>query len=83
MVHKAKKIRDKGKLRLSQYFKKIEDNANVAIIKDSGVASSFPDRIQGLSGKVIRSRGKFKDVLIKDGNKAKTFIIHPVHLKLL
>ena len=83
MVHKAKKIRDKGKLRLSAYFKKIDDNSNVAIIKDTGVASSFPDRIQGLSGKVVKSRGKFKEVSIKDGNKAKTFIIHPVHLKLL
>jgi ribosomal protein L21E len=83
MVHKAKKIRDKGKLKLSSYFKKIDDNSNVAIVKDTGVPSSFPDRIQGLSGKVVRSRGKYKDVLIKDGNKEKLFIIHPVHLKLL
>ena len=83
MVHKAKKIREKGKLKLSQYFKKIDDGASVAIVADAGVVSSFPKRIQGLSGTVIESRGKFKVVAIKDGNKAKTFIVHPVHLKIL
>ena len=83
MAYKAKKIREKGKLRLSQYFKKIEDGSNVAIVADGGVRTSFPKRIQGLSGKVIEGRGKFKLVEIKDGGKMKTFIVHPVHLKLL
>jgi large subunit ribosomal protein L21e len=83
MVHKAKKVRDKGKLKLSQYFKKVDDGASVAIVADAGVRASFPKRIQGLSGKVVEGRGKFKVVEIKDGNKMKTFIVHPVHLKLL
>jgi len=83
MVHKGKKIRKKGKIRFSGYFKKIEDGAKVTIVSDVGVRASFPKRIQGMSGKVTGSRGRFKMVQIKDGNKMKTFIIHPVHLRVL
>jgi large subunit ribosomal protein L21e len=80
---KGRRIREKGKLRLSQYFKNIEDGSDVAIVPDAGIRASFPKRIKGMSGKVLGTRGKFKLVGIKDGNKAKTFIIHPIHLKKL
>jgi len=83
MARQRKKVREKGKLKLSSYFKKIDDDAKVAIVTDLGVRAAFPKRIKGMSGKVLGSRGKFKIVQIKDGNKMKTFIIHPVHLKLL
>ena len=83
MARQAKKIREKGKLRLSSYFKKIEDGASVALVTDAGVRMSYPKRLKGMSGKVLESRGKFKVVEIKDGNKAKTFIVHPVHLRKL
>ena len=83
MTRQGRKIREKGKLRLSRYFKKIEDGAKVAIITDAGVRAAFPRRIKGMSGKVLEGRGKFKLVEIKDGNKAKTIIVHPVHLKKL
>ena len=83
MARRAKKIRDKGKLKLSSYFKVIEEGERVAIVDERGVRLSFPQRLRGMSGKVMKSRGKFKEVLIKDGNKAKTFVIHPVHLKVL
>lgn len=83
MVRQKKKVREKGKLRLSRYFKKIDDGAKVAIVTDRGVRAAFPKRIQGMSGKVLENRGKFKLVQIKDGNKLKTFIIHPIHLRLL
>ena len=83
MARQSKKIRDRGKLKLSSYFKKIEDGASVALVTDAGVRSSYPKRLKGMSGKVIESRGKFKLVEIKDGNKAKTIIVHPVHLRKL
>lgn len=83
MVHKGKKVREKGKLKLSSYFKKINDGEKVALVTDIGVRASFPKRLKGMSGKVISSRGKCKLVQIKDGNKLKTFIIHPVHLRKL
>ncbi|MFH1238044.1 MAG: 50S ribosomal protein L21e [archaeon] len=83
MARQRKSIREKGKLRLSQYFKKIEDGANVAVVTDLGVQSMFPKRLKGMNGTVIGSLGKFKSVQIKTGNKTKTFIIHPAHLRVL
>ncbi len=80
---KGKNIRNKGKLALSKYFKKIGDGSRVAIIPDLGIRASFPKRLKGLSGDVIGSRGKFKIIKLKDGNKGKTFIIHPIHLRKL
>ena len=77
----GKKIRQKGKIKLSQYLKKIDDGARVAIVQEQAVRSAFPKRIVGQSGNVTGSRGKFKLVKIKDGDKVKTFIMHPVHLK--
>tara|TARA_Y100000310_G_C20367722_1_gene662017 strand:+ start:222 stop:470 length:249 start_codon:yes stop_codon:yes gene_type:complete len=80
---KGKRIRQKGKVKLSGYFKQIEDGKKVSVVREFGVKAAFPKRILGKSGKIAGSRGKFKLVEIKDGNKTKTFIIHPVHLKLL
>jgi len=83
MARQAKNVRESGKLRLSSYFKKIEDGTSVALVTDAGVQSNYPARMKGMSGKVIGSRGQFKLVEIKDGNKSRTLIVHPVHLKKL
>ena len=83
MAKRGKSIREKGKLKLSAYFKKFNDGDFVAIVANYGVHINFPKRLQGYSGKVVGNRGKFMLVEIKDGNKMKTFIIHPVHLRKL
>ena len=83
MARQRKRVREKGKLGLSSYFKNIDDGANVALVTDVGIRASFPKRLKGMSGKVSGTRGKFKLVEIKDGNKLKTFIVHPIHLKKL
>lgn len=80
---KGKRIREKGKLSLSKYFKKIDNGSNVAIVINKGVRAAFPKRLQGKSGKVVGTRGRFKLVELNDGNKKKTFIVHPIHLKKL
>ena len=80
---KGKKIREKGKFKLSQFFKKINDNISVSIVINKSFRASFPKRLNGKSGKTVGTRGKFKLVVIKEGNKTKTFIIHPIHLKKL
>jgi len=82
-MSKGKPVRSKGKLKLSDYFKKIRDGERVSVIGEGGVQSSFPKRISGMSGIVAGSRGTFKLVKIMDGGKSKTFIIHPVHLRTL
>jgi large subunit ribosomal protein L21e len=80
---KGKRIREHGKIRLSQYFKKVVDGALVSVVPEASVRAGFPGRIKGKSGKVMGSRGNYKIVELKDGNKTKTFIIHPIHLKIL
>ncbi len=80
---KEKQIREKGKLSLSRYFKRIDIGSSVAVTIEPSVNYGFPDRIQGLSGQVIGERGASKIVEIKTGNKVKTYVIHPVHLRKL
>jgi len=66
MTRRSKKIREKGKLRLSSYFKNISDGVRVSVVRERGIAASFPERIQGMAGSVFCSRGKFKEIKIKD-----------------
>ncbi|MFA5484634.1 MAG: 50S ribosomal protein L21e [Candidatus Pacearchaeota archaeon] len=80
---RGKRIRQKGKIKLSEYFKKLDDGERVAVVVEKGLRASFPKRLQGRSGAIIGTRGKFKLVKINDKNKLKTYIIHPVHLKRL
>ena len=80
---KAKKVRTKGKIGLSKYFKKFKENDRVAVVREKGIQASFPERIIGKSGQIIGSRGTHSIIKLKDGNKTKTFIIHPIHLRKL
>jgi len=80
---KGKNIRAKGKIKFSEYFKKIKDGQKVAIVKEQSVPNNFPERMVGCSGKVIGSQGTSKIVEIMDGGKMKRFIIRPIHLKVL
>ena len=75
-----KKIREKGKIKLSRMFQKLKKGDNVCVKRELAVRANFPSRIQGKTGKVEDSRGKAYIVKIRDGNKVKTFIIKPVHL---
>ena len=80
---KGKKVREKGKFRLSRYFKNFSEGDMVAVSSERGFRINFPKRIVGKSGKIVDSRGKFKVVEIKEGNMKKKFILHPVHLRKL
>jgi large subunit ribosomal protein L21e len=82
-MSQAKKFREHGKLRLSEYFKKFNENETVCVVREASVKCSFPKRIMGKSGKILGLRGSYYLVKLNDLNKEKTFIIHPVHLKLL
>jgi len=78
---RGKRIRNKGKLKFSEYFKKLVKNDTVAIVKEPGVKSGFPSKVVGSTGKVIGDQGRCKIVELSDGNKMKKFIVHPIHLK--
>ena len=78
-----KKIREKGKLRLSRFFQKLKEGDNVAVVIEKSLKLNFPKRLQGRSGKIKEKRGRSYVVLIKDQAKEKEFIIAPIHLKKL
>lgn len=81
LMVRGKRVREKGKIKLSHYFKKLEKGEKVSVVPEKSVRAAFPKRIIGLSGTVEGMRGKFGVVGLKEKNKLKRFIIHPVHLK--
>ena len=78
-----KRYREKGKLRLSEYFKKLKEGDRVAIVKEPSVKSGFHIRMRGKSGVIEGARGKAYIVRIKDNKKEKTLIMRAIHLKKL
>ncbi len=75
-----KNAREKGKVRLSKYFKSYKEGDRVAVKRETSQRYSFPKRIQGLTGVIESKRGRSYIVKIMDGNKEKRFIIPPIHL---
>lgn len=78
---KKKNIRQRGKIKLSEYFKKLNEGDHVAIVNEKSIPSSFPKRMIGSTGVIVGSRGACKVINMMDGNKQKQYIVHPCHLK--
>ena len=76
-----KPIRTRGKLQFSRYFQELKKGDSVSVVNEKSLASSFPKRLQGRTGKVEKRIGKSYLVKIKDQTKEKDFIISPIHLK--
>lgn len=74
---KRKKIRERGKIRLSRYFNEFNIGDTVAVVKEPAVDSNFLNRIYGETGKVLKKIGRAYSVQIKK----KKFLIRPIHLK--
>lgn len=77
-----KNIRKKGKISLSNYFQTLNTGDKVLLKAEPAVQKGmYYPRFHGKIGTV---KGKTKScykVEIKDGNKLKTLIVHPVHLR--
>jgi len=82
-MRKRKQLRTRGKLKLSNYFQEFKQGDRVAVVMELSVNPKFPKQIQGRSGEITSKRGSSYVVKIKDLNKEKQYIIHPVHLKKL
>ena len=80
---KRKNQREHGKIQLSRYFQDFKQGERVAVIRELAMNPKFPKQLQGRSGVIESKRGRSYIVKIKDLNKDKTYIIHPVHLKKL
>ena len=83
MARRTKKLREKGKIRFSEYFKNLKQGDRVSVVRELSLSKNFPDRMQGRTGTIEGKRGKAYIVKIKDINQQKTYIIEPIHLKKL
>jgi len=80
---KRKRQRTHGKIKFSRYFQDFEKGERVSVVSELALQPSFPKKLQGRSGIVDGKKGSHYIVKIKDLNKEKTYLIHPVHLKRL
>lgn len=77
-----KGVREKGKISLTRYFQLFKVNEKVILKAEPAIQKGmYFRRFHGKTGIIKSRRGKCYEVMIKDGKKEKTLIIHPVHLK--
>lgn len=77
-----KHVRDSGKIPIRKFFQDFKSGDDVLLKAEPAVQSGmyFP-RFHGKTGVVQGKRGRCYEVRIKDGNKKKSLIVHPVHLR--
>ncbi|MBS3145382.1 50S ribosomal protein L21e [Candidatus Woesearchaeota archaeon] len=77
-----KNIRDRGKISIRKYLQTFKEGEIVVLKAEPAVQRGmyFP-RYHGKSGRIKGKKGNCYEVLIKDGGKEKTLIVHPIHLK--
>ncbi|MBU2560743.1 MAG: 50S ribosomal protein L21e [Nanoarchaeota archaeon] len=77
-----KPIRNKGKLSHRSFLQKLEVGDKVQLTAEPAYQNGmyFP-RYHGMVGVVKCKQGDCYNVSIKDHNKEKVLIVHPVHLK--
>jgi len=76
----TKPLREKGKLSLSKYFKEVKIGDKVCLKAEPSIQKGmYMPRFHGKIGVVKAKKGRCYEVQIKDINKEKLVIVHPVH----
>jgi len=78
----AKNIREKGKISIARYMQDFNIGDKVYLCGEPAVQKGmyFP-RFHGKAAIITGKRGKCYEVKINDINRAKTLVVHPVHMK--
>lgn len=77
-----KSRREKGKLPLSRYFQAFDQGQRVLLNAEPSVQNGiYHLKFHGKTGTVTGKKGRCYEVSIKDFDKTKRLIVHPVHLK--
>lgn len=77
----AKPLRKKGKISLTNYFRKFEIGQKVVIRPEPACQNSIPHkRYFNKTAIITGTQGKCYEVALKIGNQPKKAIVHPVHL---
>ncbi len=80
----TKSIKNKGKLSLRRYLAEFSEGDRVSLTVEPAIHEGmYHPRFIGKSGVVVSKKGSCYEVKIKDFNKDKILIVHPVHMKKL
>jgi len=78
----SKDKRQKGKISIASYFKSFKIGDKVGLSAEPAVQKGmYLAKHYGKIGQVKGKKGECYEVTIRDQNKQKTLIVHPVHLK--
>ena len=77
-----KNVAEKGKIKIREYLQEFKQADKIVLVAEPAVQGGMHHpRFQGKAGEVIAKQGSCYKVGIKDGNKPKTIIVHPVHMR--
>jgi len=76
-------LREKGKLRLSDYFKEFKVGDKVALKRNLSVNGGCPKQFQGRAGVIVKKYKTAYMVRFLNGKIYKSLILKPIHLKKL
>lgn len=77
----TKPIRTKGKISLRKMLQSFNEGDKVILKAEPGIQNGiYFRRFHGSIGTVVKKLNTCYEVAIKDQNKAKKVIVHPVHL---
>ena len=81
--YKLKKTnRQKGKISLSKYFQSFKEGEKVLLHAEPAIqAGMYHPRYHGKVGIVVGKQGRCYKVDLKDHNKKKQMLVHPVHMR--
>ena len=80
----SKNYKDKGKISLRSFLQTLEMGDKVALTAEPAVQSGlYFRRFHGRIGTVSKKLGTCYEVTIRDYEKTKHIIVHPVHLRKL
>jgi large subunit ribosomal protein L21e len=80
----TKNYKQSGKISLRNYLQKLETGDKVALQSEPAIQRGmYFRRFHGKIGTVSKKLGTCYEVIIKDMDKEKHLIVHPVHLKKL
>lgn len=65
---------------MTRYFQAFKEGDAVAVKQELSIPFPYVKKLQGRTGKVLSKRGNSYYVEIKDLNKPKRYVIHPIHL---
>ncbi len=77
-----KPLKDKGKISLTRYFQEVNIGDKVCLKAEPAYQNGMYNPVfHGKIGIVSSKKGRCFEILIKDRDKEKTLIVHPVHFR--